>query len=88
MSLKPTPYVCESISLICPHTWMRKLGRCRFHIPLTPRGSDPKDIATGLLGAPALMGPPPKRGKEAPSAHFPECNSDSAQQPLSLSATT
>lgn len=88
MSLKPSPYVCENTSLICPQTWMSKLGHCRFRIPLTLLDSDPKDLDTGLLGAPALTGTPPKRGKELLMHFFSECNSDSARQPLSLSATT
>lgn len=88
MSLKPSPYVCENISLICPQTWMSKLGHCRFHIPLLPRDSDPKDRDTGLLGAPALRGTPPKRGKELLMPIFLSAMQTLHGQPLSLSATT
>ena len=50
---------------MCPHTCKKKLGSCRFHIPLTPRDLSPKDKDTRLLRAPPLTGPPPKCGKEA-----------------------
>lgn len=56
MSLEPNPDVREKYfpdSFSKKGTCTTKLGSHRFHIPLTPRDSDPKDKDTRLLGPPS-----------------------------------